>query len=31
MAIDWEKIRTEYVTTATSYRKLGEKYGVNFY
>lgn len=30
MAIDWEKIRTEYVTTATSYRKLGEKYGVNF-
>ena len=30
MAIDWEKIRTEYVTTSTSYRKLAEKYGVNY-
>lgn len=30
MAIDWEKIRTEYVTTSTSYRKLSEKHGVSF-
>jgi hypothetical protein len=30
MAIDWEKIRTEYMTTATSYRKLAEKHGVNY-
>lgn len=26
---DWQKIKTEYITTATSYRKLAEKYGVN--
>ena len=28
---DWEKIRTEYITSAkdTSYRKLAQKYGVN--
>lgn len=28
--MDWEKIRNEYVTTKTSYRKLAEKYGVSF-
>lgn len=28
-SIDWEKIRTEYVTTATSYRKLANKYNIN--
>lgn len=27
---DWKKIRTEYITTDISYRKLGEKYGVNY-
>lgn len=26
---DWQKIKTEYVTTDTSYRKLAQKYGVN--
>lgn len=26
---DWRKIKTEYITTNTSYRKLAEKYGVN--
>ena len=26
---DWQKIKTEYVTTDTSYRKLALKYGVN--
>ena len=26
---DWQKIKTEYITTDTSYRKLAEKYGVN--
>lgn len=25
---DWHKIRVEYITTATSYRKLAQKYGV---
>lgn len=25
---DWKKIKTEYITTDTSYRKLAEKYGV---
>lgn len=25
---DWNKIKTEYITTDTSYRKLAEKYGV---
>ena len=25
---DWQKIKTEYITTDTSYRKLAEKYGV---
>ena len=27
---DWQKIKTEYITTDTSYRKLGEKYGVGY-
>lgn len=27
--IDWEKIKTEYLTTDTSYRKLAKKYKVN--
>lgn len=27
---DWLKIKTEYITTDTSYRKLAEKYGVNY-
>ena len=26
---DWEAIKTEYITTDTSYRKLAEKYGVS--
>lgn len=28
MAADWKKIKTEYITTNTSYRKLSQKYGV---
>lgn len=27
---DWQKIKTEYISTKTSYRKLAEKYGVNY-
>ena len=27
---DWAKIKTEYITTDTSYRKLGEKYGIHY-
>ena len=27
---DWQAIKTEYITTDTSYRKLGQKYGVNY-
>jgi hypothetical protein len=27
---DWNKIKTEYITTNTSYRKLAQKYGVNY-
>ena len=27
---DWKKIKTEYITTDTSYRKLAEKYGVHY-
>ena len=27
---DWQKIQSEYITTDTSYRKLGEKYGVGY-
>lgn len=26
---DWQKIKTEYITTETSYRKLAQKHGVN--
>jgi hypothetical protein len=26
---DWQAIKTEYITTNTSYRKLAEKYGVS--
>ena len=26
---DWQAIKTEYITTETSYRKLAQKYGVN--
>ena len=26
---DWQAIRTEYITTETSYRKLAQKYGVS--
>lgn len=27
---DWQKIKTEYITTDTSYRKLAKKYDVNY-
>lgn len=27
---DWKKIKTEYITTDTSYRKLAEKHGVGY-
>lgn len=27
---DWQKIKTEYITTDTSYRKLAQKYGVGY-
>ena len=27
---DWQAIKTEYITTDTSYRKLAEKYGVGY-
>ena len=26
---DWQDIKTEYITTDTSYRKLAQKYGIN--
>ena len=26
---DWQAIKTEYITTQTSYRKLAQKYGVS--
>ena len=29
MATDWATIKTEYITTETSYRKLAKKYGVS--
>jgi DNA-binding transcriptional regulator YhcF (GntR family) len=28
--VDWEKLKLEYITTKTSYRKLAEKHGVSF-
>lgn len=27
---DWQKIKTEYITTDTSYRKLAEKHGISY-
>ena len=27
---DWQAIKTEYITTDTSYRKLAQKYGVHY-
>ena len=27
---DWTKIKTEYITTQTSYRALEQKYGINY-
>ena len=27
---DWQAIKTEYITTDTSYRKLAQKYGVSY-
>ncbi len=27
---DWQKIKTEYITTNTSYRKLAEKHGISY-
>lgn len=27
---DWQAIKTEYITTNTSYRKLGEKHGIHY-
>ena len=27
---DWKKIKTEYITTNTSYRKLAQKHGVHY-
>ena len=27
---DWQTIKTEYITTDTSYRKLGQKYGIHY-
>ena len=28
--VDWNAIKTEYITTDTSYRKLGEEYGIHY-
>ena len=28
--MDWQKIKTEYITTDTSYRKLAGKYGISY-
>lgn len=30
MSADWNQIKTEYITTDTSYRKLSEKYGIHY-
>ena len=30
MAVDWVKIKTEYITTNIGYRKLADKHGVSF-
>ena len=29
-AANWKKIKTEYITTDTSYRKLADKYGIHY-
>lgn len=29
MSADWNQIKTEYITTDTSYRKLADKYGID--
>jgi uncharacterized protein YjcR len=29
--VDWKKLRAEYIAGGTSYRKLAEKYNVNFH
>lgn len=29
VSADWKAIETEYITTATSYRKLADKYGID--
>lgn len=28
--MDWQQIKTEYITTDTSYRKLAQKYGIHY-
>ena len=28
--VDWQAIKTEYITTDTSYRKLSQKYGIGY-
>lgn len=28
--MDWKEVKTEYITTDTSYRKLAQKYGVSY-
>ena len=30
MAVDWTAIKTEYITTDTSYRKLAQKYNIHY-
>lgn len=30
LVVDWQAIKTEYITTSTSYRKLAQKYGVGY-
>ncbi len=31
MGADWKKIKAEYITTDTSYRRLAEKYGIHYH
>lgn len=31
MGADWKKIKTEYITTGISYRRLAEKYGLHYH
>lgn len=28
--VDWQEMKTEYITTETSYRKLSKKYGIGY-